>query len=120
MGSRPECQRHAKAQEGPPRCRPCEGQRRQPAAFGKAIGAVQPPLSLPRAREGPSLLLPAGHRRPAPVPRRILIIALAAAAVFAAVLGAASPAQDATPTSSPESTATAPVESAAPVITTAP
>ena len=56
--------------------------------------------------------------------RRVVVIALAAAAVFAAILGAASPAQDPVATSSPESTPTviapAPVESAAPEVTTAP
>ena len=53
--------------------------------------------------------------------RRVLVIALAAAAVFAAILGAASPAQDPVATSSPESTptviATAPAETAAPEVT---
>ena len=56
--------------------------------------------------------------------RRVVVIALAAAAVFAAILGAASPAQDPVATSSPESTPTviapAPAESAAPEVTTAP
>ena len=56
--------------------------------------------------------------------RRVIVIALAAAAVFAAILGAASPAQDPVATSSPESTPTviapAPAESAAPEVTTAP
>ena len=56
--------------------------------------------------------------------RRILVIALAAAAVFAAILGAASPAQDPEATSSPESTPTviapAPAETAAPESTTIP
>ena len=56
--------------------------------------------------------------------RRVVVIALAAAAVFAAILGAASPAQDPVATSSPESTPTviapAPEESAAPEVTTAP
>ncbi len=53
--------------------------------------------------------------------RRIVVIALAAAAVFAAILGAASPAQDPEATSSPDSTptviATAPAETAAPEVT---
>ena len=56
--------------------------------------------------------------------RRVVVIALAAAAIFAAILGAASPAQDPVATSSPESTPTviapAPAESAAPEVTTAP
>ena len=56
--------------------------------------------------------------------RRVALIALAAAAVFAAILGAVSTAQDPAATSSPEGTpaaiAPAPVESAAPEVTTAP
>src|SRR5215217_7867237 len=53
--------------------------------------------------------------------RRIVVIALAAAAVFAAIMGAASVAQAPEPTSSPDSTptviATAPAESATPQVT---
>ncbi|HET8953970.1 MAG TPA: hypothetical protein VFN44_25835, partial [Solirubrobacteraceae bacterium] len=53
--------------------------------------------------------------------RRIVVIALAAAAVFAAILGAASVAQAPEPTSSPDSTptviATAPAETATPQVT---
>ena len=57
--------------------------------------------------------------------RRIVVIALAAAAVFAAILGAASPAQDPAATSSPETTPTViatapPAETAAPEVTTIP
>src|SRR5688572_27631638 len=85
-----------------------------------AIESYQtPPSPLPRAREEPPFLRPpaAGD----PVMRRIVVIALAAAAVFAAILGAASPAQDPEATSSPDSTptviATAPAETAAPEVT---
>jgi murein DD-endopeptidase MepM/ murein hydrolase activator NlpD len=53
--------------------------------------------------------------------RRVVVIALAAAAVFAAILGAASVAQAPEPTSSPDSTptviATAPAETATPQVT---
>ncbi len=56
--------------------------------------------------------------------RRVAVIALAAAAVFAAILGAASPAQDPVATSSPASTPTViaptPAASAPPAATTAP
>ena len=57
--------------------------------------------------------------------RRIVVIALAAAAVFAAILGAASVAQAPEPTSSPETTPTViatapPAETAAPEVTTIP
>ena len=54
--------------------------------------------------------------------RRVLVIALAAAAVFAAILGAVSTAQDPVETGTPDSTPTviapAPAESAAPEVTT--
>ena len=80
-----------------------------------------PPAPLPRAREEPLPHRPPGAGKP--MMRRVLVIALAAAAVFAAILGAASPAQDPVATSSPESTPTviapAPAESAAPEVTTA-
>ncbi len=57
--------------------------------------------------------------------RRIVVIALAAAAVFAAILGAASVAQAPEPTSSPDTTPTViatapPAETAAPEVTTIP
>src|SRR5215208_2696539 len=82
----------------------------------------EPATPLPRAREEPLLLRPPGAG--APMTRRVVVIALAAAAVFAAILGAVSPAQDPAATSSPEGTpaaiAPAPVESAAPEVTAPP
>ena len=90
--------------------------RGSPAAFESF---QTPPAPLPRAREEPLPLRPPGAGEP--MMRRILVIALAAAAVFAAILGAASPAQDPVATSSPESTPTviapAPAETAAPEVT---
>src|SRR5215211_7227160 len=115
MGSGPECQRPANAQDRPPACRPWRESRRR--------YVVQSPATpLPRAREEPLSLRPPGAG--APMMRRVVVIALAAAAVFAAILGAVSTAQDPAATSSPEGTpaaiAPAPVESAAPEATTPP
>src|SRR5829696_2429078 len=115
MGSRPEWLGPWMLKKDPPHADP-EG---EPAALEPF---QTPPALLPRAHEEPHLLRPPGAGRP--MTRRIIVIALAAAAVFAAILGAASPAQDPVATSSPESTptviATAPEQSAAPETTTAP
>ena len=115
MGSRPEWSGPWMTQEGPPRADP-EGE------SGGVPSFQTPPTPLPRAREEPLLLRPPGAGKP--MMRRVLVIALAAAAVFAAILGAASPAQDrsrpARPDSTPTVIAPAPAESAAPEVTTAP
>src|SRR5829696_977892 len=115
MGSRPEWLGPWMLKKDPPHADP-EG---EPAALEPF---QTPPALLPRAHEEPHLLRPPGAGKP--MMRRVVVIALAAAAVFAAILGAASPAQDPVATSSPESTptviATAPEQSAAPETTTAP
>ena len=63
--------------------------RGSPAAF---TSYQTPPLPFHVHAKSPSFLRPPGAGDP--MMRRILVIALAAAAVFAAILGAASPAQD--------------------------